>query len=222
MFGKEVNLYFSTSGHYCIDIQPNKVSKMDLPVEGQSEHVLIFEGNMNLSDKKKQIQKIHRQFGHASSENIKRLIKNAGVTDQKFFEITDEVIQGCDICLKYKKPAPRPVVGFAWATDFNQTVGMDLKELGPSLWFLHIIDEFTHFSNAAIIRSKTAVIKKFLQCWISLFGTPQKVIMEESLIQMSSEIFVKISISQSKLLQRILLAIMVYVRSITTCWQKLC
>ena len=53
---------------------------------------------------------------------------------------------------------------------------MDLKELGPSLWFLHIIDEFTRFSNAAIIRSKTAVIKKFLQCWISLFGAPQKVI----------------------------------------------
>ena len=85
MFGKEVNLYFSTSGHYCIDIQPNKVSKMDLPVEGQSENVLIFEENMNLSDKKKQIQKIQRQFGHASSENIKRLIKNAGVTDQEFF-----------------------------------------------------------------------------------------------------------------------------------------
>ena len=88
---------------------------------------------MNLSDKKKKIQKIHRQFGHASSENIKELIKNAGVTYQEFFEITDEVIRGCDVCLKYKKPVPRPVVGFAWATDFNQTVGMDLKELGPSL-----------------------------------------------------------------------------------------
>ena len=53
MFGKEVNLYFSTSGHYCIDIQLNKVSKIGLPVEGQSENVLIFEENINLSDKKK-------------------------------------------------------------------------------------------------------------------------------------------------------------------------
>ena len=73
---------------------------MDLPVEGQNESVLIFEENMNLFDMKKQIQKIHRQFGHASSEKIKRLIKNARVTDQEFFEITDEVIQGCDFCLK--------------------------------------------------------------------------------------------------------------------------
>ena len=86
MFGKEVYLYFSTSGHYCIDIQPNKVGKMDLPVEGQSENVLIFEENMTLSDKKKQIRKIHRQFGHASSENIERLIKNAGVTDKEFLK----------------------------------------------------------------------------------------------------------------------------------------
>ena len=45
---------------------------------------------------------------------------------------------------------------------------MDLKELEPSLSFMHIIDEFTRFNNAAIIRIKTAVIKKFLQCWISL------------------------------------------------------
>ena len=78
--------------------------------------------------------------------------------------------------VKYKKPVPKPVVGFAWATDFNQTVEMDLKELGPSLWFLHIINEFTRLSNGAIIRSKTAVIKKFLHYWISLFGAPQKVI----------------------------------------------
>ena len=85
VFEKEINLYFSTSGHYCIDIQPNKVSKMDLTVEGQSENVLIFEENMNLSDKKKQIQRIYRQSGNASSENIKRLIKNAGVIDQEFF-----------------------------------------------------------------------------------------------------------------------------------------
>ena len=40
--------YFSTSGHYCIDIQPNKVSKMDLPVEGQRENVVIFEKNKRI------------------------------------------------------------------------------------------------------------------------------------------------------------------------------
>ena len=32
MFRVKVNLYVSASGHYCVDIQPNKVSKMDLPV----------------------------------------------------------------------------------------------------------------------------------------------------------------------------------------------
>ena len=73
---------------------------MDRPVEGQSENVIIFEKNMTLSDKKKYIQKIHRQFGNTSNENIKSFIKNAGVINKEFFEITDEVIQGCDVCLK--------------------------------------------------------------------------------------------------------------------------
>ena len=52
MFRKDINLYFSNSGHYCIDIQPNKVRKMDLPVEGQSENVLILEEKMTLFDKR--------------------------------------------------------------------------------------------------------------------------------------------------------------------------
>ena len=77
----------------------------------------------------------------------------------------------------YRKAIPKSVVGFSWATDFNQTVGMDLHQLEESVWYLHIIDEFTRFSNAIIIRNKgtSTVIKKFLQSWISIFGSPNKV-----------------------------------------------
>ena len=97
------------------------------------------------------------------------------MTDQEFFEITDEVIQGCDVCLKCKKPVARPVVSFAWAlTDFNQTVGMDLKELGPSLWFLHIIDEFTCFSNSAIIKSKNCSHQEISTVLDFSFGGPSE------------------------------------------------
>ena len=69
---------------------------------------------------------------------------------------------------------PRPAVGLPRAYDFNDTVAMDLHQLGPNLWYLHLIDEFSRFSNAAIIKSKSSnvVIKVFLKYWISLFGTP--------------------------------------------------
>ena len=63
MFGKRVNFYFSTGRHYCIEIQPNKVNKMDLLVDGQSENVIIFDGNMNLSDKKNKYKRYIDSLG---------------------------------------------------------------------------------------------------------------------------------------------------------------
>ena len=56
-------LYFSTGRHYCIDIQPNKVNKMDLLVDGQSKNVLIFDENMNLSDKKNKYKRYIDSLG---------------------------------------------------------------------------------------------------------------------------------------------------------------
>lgn len=83
-------------------------------------------------------------------------------------------MDNCEICLKYKRPTPRPVVGFSMAEEFNETVAVDLHQLGPSLWYmyLHIIDVFTRFSAGAIIHSKqsSVFVDKFLQHWINIHG----------------------------------------------------
>ena len=57
-------------------------------------------------------------------------------------------------------------------------IAMDLHQLGPNLWYLHLIDEFSRFSNAVIIKSKSTdiIIKMFLKYWISLFGSPNTVL----------------------------------------------
>ena len=52
---------------------------------------------------------------------------------------------------------------------------MDLHQLEPDMWYMHIIDEFTRFSNAHIIRHKDATVCIFMKCWISMFGAPCKV-----------------------------------------------
>ena len=49
------------------------------------------------------ISKLHQQFSHTSSERIKRLPKNAGITDEEYFKILDEITVPCDICKIYKK-----------------------------------------------------------------------------------------------------------------------
>ena len=50
---------------------------------------------------------------------------------------------------------------------------MDLHQLGKRLWCLHLIDEFSRFSNGTIIKSKDSnfVIKISLKHWINLFGS---------------------------------------------------
>ena len=87
----------------------------------------------------------------------------------------DEISNKCDACKKYKKVPPKYVFGLPRATDFNQSVAMNVHYNDKNLWYFHIIDESSHYSNAVIIRSKhpNIIIKNFLQKnWISIFGSP--------------------------------------------------
>ena len=98
IFGKEVKLHLSTSGHYCIDIDPS-TGKIDA-LPDITEIVFVLESSLSHSDKVKQVEKLHKQFGHTSTENLKRLIKNTGEQGAGLMKIIDEVVQACR---KYKK-----------------------------------------------------------------------------------------------------------------------
>ena len=39
----------------------------------------------------------------------------------------------CSVCQKYKKAKPKPVVSFPVATNFNETVALDMKEWKSNL-----------------------------------------------------------------------------------------
>ena len=82
-----------------------------------------------------------------------------------------------EVCLKFKKSDPKPVVAYPLAREFNETVALDLHELDSNLYYFHF-DHFTTLSGAAIIRSKDPgiVLNKFLQHWVSLYGSPRKVL----------------------------------------------
>ena len=68
VFDKKIDLYFSTSGHYCIDIYPRNGETNNY------EEVMILEKDLSDNEKKSQVIKIHKQFGHASIENIKKVL----------------------------------------------------------------------------------------------------------------------------------------------------
>ena len=54
-------------------------------------------------------------------------------------------------------------------------LSVDLHELKPNLWYLHIIDELTKYSNAVLINKKSISGIAFLKGWVSLFGPPDRV-----------------------------------------------
>ena len=169
VFDGEIDLESTTSGHYCINILP------DFNFDEKTEIVLILENELPNDKKRDQMMKIHKQFGHATADNILKLLNNANIHTSDISLLVKEVARSCSTCKKFRKPSPRPVVGFSKADDFNQTVSVDLHELKSNLWYLHIVDEFTPYSAATLVNNKSLCAKAFIKTWISIFGAPQKI-----------------------------------------------
>ena len=129
MFNQKIQTENSFNGHYSISISPDPTSNFD-----ELEEVLIFQDNDTLESKQKKVKKLH--FGHASSNNLIILLKNAKIYDKSLFQIVKNVTKEYDSCNPYKKPVSRPVVLLPRATSFNDDVAMDLHHLNESLWYL--------------------------------------------------------------------------------------
>lgn len=169
LFNQPVNLEFTSSGHYCVKIiKDQHINKNHLSNEEENQEV---RENMSKAEKKK----IAIKFGHATYDRLAQLLKSAGTTGNESLDILRMVCENCETCIQYKRPVPKPAVGLPLATDFNETVAVDLHELEPGLWYLHVIDEFTRFSAGSIMKSKKSseFVKKFLECWLSKHGAPK-------------------------------------------------
>ena len=65
----------------------------------------------NTTEKIKIATKLHRQFSHPTSKKLCNLVKNARVTDPEFIKILQTLPSSCELCLRYKKTEPKPIVG---------------------------------------------------------------------------------------------------------------
>ena len=59
----------------------------------------------------------------------------------------DVVVNEWNSYPRYKKQPPRPIVKAVKADDFNESVAIDLHDIESKFWYMHIIDEFSRFSN---------------------------------------------------------------------------
>ena len=82
MFGKQIQLGFTSSGHYTIPLTPKVRAAAD------TKEVKVFFNVKELSDKtiedkKRMMNKVHKTFGHPSAERLKKLIKEGGIEDSE-------------------------------------------------------------------------------------------------------------------------------------------
>lgn len=176
LFGEEQPMVCTSSGHYAIPITK---SSANINKEGSAESNIVLFANEDTRDKKATAKKLHTQFCHPSAKRLIKLVESSGSEDRELVQAIEEVSSSCDICKRYKKTIPRPVVTFPFASEFNETVAMDLKIYkNNSIYFLHIVDHVTRFSAASVIRSKRkeVIIDAFFKSWIAVFGPPQKVL----------------------------------------------
>ena len=173
MFNQPIQLEFTSSGHYCVKILDTGGKRGNTAM--RSEEVLEVAQDLSPAEKEKILTKLHKQFGHASSERLAQLLRNAGTTDKETLNLLRTVCDSCEVCLINKRPPPKPVVGLPLATEFNEMVAVDLHELENGTWYLHIIDEFTRFSAGSIMKSKKSseFVQNFLKHWIAVYGPPK-------------------------------------------------
>ena len=121
--------------------------------------------------------KLHFQFAHPRAETLIKLIQNAGFNDKNLKKEINEVSKNCIICLKHKKPTPRPVVCLPLASRFNEMIGIDLKKWNDK-YFLVMVDIATRYCQGYVIPNKlpSTIIQALFVSWISIFGTPQKIL----------------------------------------------
>ena len=123
--------------------------------------------------------KLHRQFSHPTPKKLFNLIQKSNfkkLKNKNFENEIKNVSENCITCVKFKKPSPRPVVCMPMASEFNETVAMDLKVWGKH-YFLVIVDLATRFCTASVISNKVpaTIIKSLFVSWITIFGAPKKI-----------------------------------------------
>ena len=177
IFGFHINLEITSSGHYTIPLSKTRnFLNNNINQEEEKVFIAVNVDKMSHQEKEKMATKLHNQSGHPSYDKLFKFLTNAGVKDGQFFDILQDFSAKCDVCPKYKRKNPRPVVGLSSAKEFNDVIAMNLKPLN-NIHILHLIDISTRYSSAVVIRSKhkDVIVKNILQQWIFLFGAPNKI-----------------------------------------------
>ena len=149
ILGVWVELEVTSAGHYALFI---------LPVEEKLTKVESCLMVLPKDDKEKEgvLLKLHRQFGHPREEVMETLLKEVKSWSPKVKEIVGKIHSRCKTCKLFSPTPPRPVVSLPAASDFNEVLTLDLKEVKVESYkyIFHMIDGFTRLTVSVFLRNK--------------------------------------------------------------------
>ena len=103
-------------------------------VESQcDEEILTISEKINSADEHKILVKLHRLFANASADRLQRLLTSSGNKDAECSIILQRNVSEYETCQIYSKTKPKPAVGLSLASQYNETVAVNLHELEPAV-----------------------------------------------------------------------------------------
>ena len=174
-FDQEVKMYKEGTGHFCIDLISENISKHVNDVNERETRVQTVLASAAELDEK-DIKKLHHLFGHVSADKLKKFVAKTGKLSKEVAKVIEEILSTCDACKKTRKKVPRPKVAIPRADAPNEIVTVDLKEYDRNCskrkYICYIIDMHSRMTVAGFISEKKPeeIVNVLLKQWISHYG----------------------------------------------------
>ena len=174
LMGQKISLEESESGHWIMEIKLANIEEMDKNV---AEELILL--TKNVRDKKielseKNIEKLHNYLGHAHSDKLKKLVKNADLLNEDVSKQIEKIYADCESCKIFRNRQPKPAVTIPKATKPNEVVSLDLKVFGEGdmKYILYMVCNFSRFTMGCFIPKKEPKIiaEALLANWVKIFG----------------------------------------------------
>ena len=175
-FEEIIPLIVTSSGHYVIPISKPK------QLINNIEDANITLAVQNAYSNEQIALKLHRQFGHPTKDKLLQLINRSDPqwsNNQDLKSCIERISSHCEICQKYQPCPARPIVGLPMATQFCETVAMDLKEIDGKI-ILHLIDMCTRLSAGTVVNNKqpVSIIQGVFKCFLQVYGSCDKILVD--------------------------------------------
>ena len=166
--------------HHCKDTCSSDVGSSNVHVDSSRDtpiHAALTSSTLGEAvdgekcDPREIVRKLHVNWGHASSQQLKRAMAEADGRANSLIQYVDEVVGNCDVCKAFDSAPAIPVAGTSSVSAFNEKLQVDLLFLDDII-VLHVLDLFSRYSLLAPVRSKNPeeVWDAFCNSWIAVFG----------------------------------------------------